>query len=84
MEILRPSRPWSSIAQGANFLGLEAAERENQGGEERVRRYGIELVERYDERLHSSIRSERYWCGLDGCYKVAVMHWFPEVSNLSP
>lgn len=84
VEILRPAGPWSAIAQGAAMMGLEAAEREGKGGKKCVGRYGVELVERYDERLHSSIRRKRHWCGLDGCYKISVMHWFPEVSDPSP
>ena len=84
VEILRPPGAWRAVAQGAVMMGLEAeaAEKEGRRSEERVKRYGIELVKRYDERLHSSIRRKRHWCGLDGCYKISVMHWFPEVRTL--
>lgn len=81
VEILRPAGAWSAVAQGAAMMGLDAAGREDRGSDQGTVRYGIELVEMYDERSHSSIRRKRYWCGLDGCYKASVMRWFPEVSN---
>lgn len=83
VEILRPPRPWRAVAQGAVMKGLEGVEQQGSGNGKGVRRYGMELIEKYDERLHSSIRRRRHWCGLDGCYKVHVMRWFPEVSTLS-
>lgn len=80
VEVLQPPGAWRAVAQGAAMMGLAAAERECLA-EARVRRYGLEWVARYDEGAHASIRRKTYWCGLDGCYKVSVMHWFAEVST---
>ncbi|KAI7766145.1 hypothetical protein LZL87_001258 [Fusarium oxysporum] len=38
--------------------------------------YGAEWNVRWDEKSHGNLKSERSWCGLDGCYKVRVMEWF--------
>ena len=78
VEVLRPPSPWRAVAQGAVIRGLGTAG-ESMAGGKRERRSGMEVVARYDESVHASIKRKKYWCGLDGCYKVFVMQWFTQV-----
>ncbi|SPO03344.1 related to hsp70 protein [Cephalotrichum gorgonifer] len=89
VEVMRPTNSWQAVVQGAVMKGLATAEgsgsREVEAGvggrdQDRVERrhYGTVWRVRYDGAAHASLRGERYWCGLDGCYKVPVMKWFPK------
>lgn len=79
VEVLRPPGAWRAVAQGAVMKGLAMAGVGRSEERREVKRYyGTEWVSKYDEKLHASIRGKRYWCGLDGCYKVSTMQWFTE------
>ena len=78
VEVMRPRGAWRAVAQGAVMKGLEMAGVRTEERRELKRYYGTEWVSKYDEKLHTSIRGKRYWCGLDGCYKVSAMQWFTE------
>jgi hypothetical protein len=80
IQIMQPPNAWQAVVQGAVMKGLaqsapELAVLKIQNRKAR-KHYGTQWRTRYDDKLHSSIRDKRHWCGLDGCYKVYTMEWF--------
>ncbi|KAL2117286.1 hypothetical protein VTJ04DRAFT_9454 [Mycothermus thermophilus] len=81
ISIMQPPNAWLAVVQGAVMKGLALSAPE-QLTQVRVqnrkarKHYGTEWRVRYDERLHSSLRNKKHWCGLDGCWKVYTMEWF--------
>lgn len=81
IKILQPPNAWLAVVHGAVMKGLANSAPEqltmvkvqNRKGR---KHYGVEWRVRYDETLHSTLRHQRHWCGLDGCYKVHAMEWF--------
>ena len=85
VDVLRPPGAWRAVAQGAMMKGLAMAGVRSEERREVKKYYGTEWVSKYDEKLHASIRGKRYWCGLDGCYKVSAIQWFTDkVSTHTP
>ncbi len=81
IQIMQPPNAWLAVVNGAVMKGLalSAPTRLTQVKiENRVarRHYGTEWALRYDESKHASIKNKRWWCGLDGCFKVTTMNWF--------
>lgn len=81
VQVMQPPNAWLAVVNGAVMKGLalSAPDQFTQVKiENRVarRHYGTEWALKYDESKHSSIKSKRWWCGLDGCYKVNTMNWF--------
>ena len=76
VQVMQPPNAWLAVVNG---LALSAPDQLTQVRiENRVarRHYGTEWALRYDEKEHTAIRGKRWWCGLDGCYKVNTMNWF--------
>lgn len=84
VDVLRPPGAWRAVARGAVMKGLAMAGVRSEERREPKRYYGTEWVSKYDEKLHASIRGKRYWCGLDGCYKVSAIQWFTEKASYTP
>ncbi|KAF5021424.1 hypothetical protein F66182_6518 [Fusarium sp. NRRL 66182] len=80
VQILQPPNAWQAIVQGAVLKGLANAAPNLAVVKVKNRKarkhHGTEWNSRYDESLHSHLKSKRHWCGLDGCYKVHTMKWF--------
>lgn len=80
VRILQPPNAWQAIVQGAVLKGLALSSPDSTVVKVENRKarkhYGTEWSVRWDEKSHRNLKSERYWCGLDGCYKVRVMEWF--------
>lgn len=80
VRILQPPNAWQAIVQGAVLKGLALSSPDSAVVKVENRKarkhYGTEWSVRWDEKSHRNLKSERYWCGLDGCYKVRVMEWF--------
>ncbi|SCO82250.1 related to hsp70 protein [Fusarium oxysporum] len=68
VRIMQPPNAWQAIVQGAVLKGLAQSSPD----------CAVVKVENRKARKHYGTEwsSERYWCGLDGCYKVRVMEWF--------
>ncbi|EXM07044.1 hypothetical protein FOIG_03642 [Fusarium odoratissimum NRRL 54006] len=79
-ERLRAAIDGSAIVQGAVLKGLARSSPDcavvKVENRKARKHYGTEWSVRWDEKSHGNLKSERYWCGLDGCYKVRVMEWF--------
>ncbi|KAM7206445.1 chaperone protein DnaK [Naviculisporaceae sp. PSN 640] len=79
--VLQPPNAWLAVAHGAVMKGLALSAPEQltmvkvQTRKAR-KHYGTEWRVRYDDTRHGHLKSQRHWCGLDGCYKVRVMEWF--------
>ncbi|ENH68697.1 Heat shock 70 kDa protein 12A [Fusarium oxysporum f. sp. cubense race 1] len=71
---------WQAIVQGAVLKGLAQSSPDcavvKVENRKARKHYGTEWSVRWDEKSHGNLKSKRYWCGLDGCYKVRVMEWF--------
>jgi molecular chaperone DnaK (HSP70) len=80
VRIVQPPNAWQAIVQGAVLKGLAQSSPDSAVVKVENRKarkhYGTEWSVRWDEKSHGNLKSERYWCGLDGCYKVRVMEWF--------
>ncbi|KAL7766495.1 hypothetical protein ACKLNR_004411 [Fusarium oxysporum f. sp. zingiberi] len=80
VRIMQPPNAWQAIVQGAVLKGLAQSSPDcavvKVENRKARKHYGTEWSVRWDEKSHGNIKSERYWCGLDGCYKVRVMEWF--------
>lgn len=89
IQIMQPPNAWLAVVNGAVMKGL-ALSAPNQltlvDIKDRVARkhYGAEFNYKYIAREHSEYAKMKYWCGLDGCYKITLMKWFiRKVSALS-
>ncbi|KAK6066752.1 Chaperone protein DnaK [Seiridium cupressi] len=80
-QIMQPPNAWLAVVNGAVMKGLAL----NAPGrhtvvdiKDRVARkhYGSDFSYRYDEHEHAAYADKKWYCGLDGCYKVALMKWF--------
>ncbi|KAL5608920.1 hypothetical protein FOVSG1_003601 [Fusarium oxysporum f. sp. vasinfectum] len=80
VRIMQPPNAWQAIVQGAVLKGLARSSPDcavvKVENRKARKHYGTEWSVRWDEKSHGNLKSERYWCGLDGCYKVRVMEWF--------
>lgn len=81
IQIMQPPNAWQAVVQGAVMKGLANSAPEQltmvQVQNRKARKhYGTEWRTRFDEKLHSHLKSKRQWCGLDGCYKIYAMEWF--------
>lgn len=81
IQIMQPPNAWLAVVNGAVMKGLALnapSEMTQVKIDNRVARkhYGTEWAAKYDETKHRSLKSKRWWCGLDGCYKVSTMNWF--------
>ncbi|RKK93544.1 hypothetical protein BFJ68_g15532 [Fusarium oxysporum] len=80
VRIMQPPNAWQAIVQGAVLKGLAQSSPDcavvKVENRKARKHYGTEWSVRWDEKSHGNLKSERYWCGLDGCYKVRVMEWF--------
>ncbi|KAI0125116.1 hypothetical protein BJ170DRAFT_488835 [Xylariales sp. AK1849] len=83
IQIMQPPNAWLAVVNGAIMKGLALS----APGlltivdiKDRVGRkhYGTEWSYPYEEEKHSALASKKYWCGLEGCYKIALMKWFIE------
>ncbi|KAG8669583.1 hypothetical protein FPOAC2_08917 [Fusarium poae] len=92
IQIMQPPNAWQAIVQGAVLKGLANAAPElavvRVKNRKARKHYGTEWRARWDDKIHSHLKSNRTWCGLDGCYKVLAMEWFitrgSEVSENEP
>ncbi|KAF9762171.1 hypothetical protein IL306_003548 [Fusarium sp. DS 682] len=80
VQIMQPPNAWQAIVQGAVLKGLaqsapDSAEVKVKNRKAR-KHYGTEWSVRWREKVHGNLKSKRYWCGLDGFYKVKAMWWF--------
>ncbi|KAI1082486.1 hypothetical protein F5B20DRAFT_569141 [Whalleya microplaca] len=81
IEILQPPNAWLSVVQGAVMKGLSLAKPENYDiptvkARAARKHYGYEVSAAYDDNRHATLSSKRYYDGLDGIWRVAVMEWF--------
>lgn len=87
IQVMQPPNAWLAVVNGAVMKGL-ALSAPGQFTQVRIenrvarRHYGTEWALRYDDKEHAALKYDRWWCGLDGCFKVNTMNWFIEkVSN---
>ncbi|KAF4339987.1 hsp70 [Fusarium beomiforme] len=80
VQIMQPPYAWQAIVQGAVIRGLAQSDPYSAmvkvTNRKARKHYGTEWSVRWREKVHGSLKSKRYWCGLDGCYKVEAMWWF--------
>lgn len=81
VQVMQPPNAWLAVVNGAVMKGLALSAPDQLTHvriENRVarRHYGTEWALRYDEKKHAALKANRWWCGLDGCYKVNTMNWF--------
>lgn len=81
IQVMQPPNAWQAVVQGAVMKGLANSAPDDLTmvkikNRKARKHYGTEWRSRYDEKLHSHLKSKRQWCGLDGCYKIHAMEWF--------
>ncbi|KAF7544953.1 hypothetical protein G7Z17_g9551 [Cylindrodendrum hubeiense] len=86
IQVMQPPNAWQAVVQGAVMKGLANSAPDDLTmvkikNRKARKHYGTEWRSRYDEKLHSHLKSKRQWCGLDGCYKIHAMEWFIQRSD---
>lgn len=85
IRIHKPAEAWTAVVEGAVMSGLQSTAPwsvyANPGTMRIVARrarkhYGTELAIKYDDFTHATVREQRRWDALHGCYMVDVMSWF--------
>ncbi len=80
IQIMQPPNAWLAVVHGAVMKGIANCAPKLATVKVATRKarkhYGTEWRTRYDEKLHSHLKKDRHWCGLDGVWKVYTMEWF--------
>ncbi|OTB00589.1 hypothetical protein M426DRAFT_65582 [Hypoxylon sp. CI-4A] len=87
IEVLQPPNSWTAVINGAVLKGISLANPVNydvpvvkgRGGR---KHYGYNLGVPFNDGVHDSLRSKRYWDGMKGMWRVAVMQWIIKRGDL--
>ncbi|TGJ83120.1 hypothetical protein E0Z10_g5648 [Xylaria hypoxylon] len=81
IEILQPENAWTAVVRGAAMNGIAQSKPANYDipvvvSRTARRHYGYEIGVHYNDIVHASLASKKYWNGLDGTFDVKAMIWF--------
>ncbi|KAI0412056.1 hypothetical protein F5X98DRAFT_382999 [Xylaria grammica] len=81
IELMQPKNAWLAVARGAAMSGI--AQSKPSGYDIPIvvsrsarKHYGYEIGVRYNDIIHGSMASKKYWNRLEGCWDITAMVWF--------